>query len=134
MEVHNQLRNDLSNRERKMAIRNHASIHATIIISVMNITVGNQINASDVYQRIISSQIYQKLTLWIKNVHWNTDNRFHWNTEKTKTRAYRKTKIDKTSDNSTDQIEPQKIYTSMACMSSNAEICPKFINLIMGNN
>ena len=46
------------------AIRKHHLIHATIIISVMNVTVGNQIHASDVYWRIISLQIVQNRTLW----------------------------------------------------------------------
>ena len=41
--------------------------------------------------------------------------------EKTKTRAYILKKIDKTSENSTYQSESQKIYASMACMSSNVE-------------
>ena len=54
MEVHTQANNDLKNIKRKKAIRNHHLIHGTLIISVMNVTVGNQIHASDVDQRIIS--------------------------------------------------------------------------------
>ena len=48
VEVHTQLKNSLSKRESKRAIRNDPSIHATIIIIVMNVMVGNQIRASDV--------------------------------------------------------------------------------------
>ena len=51
-----------------------------------------------------------------------SDKKFHWNTGKPKTCAYRSTKIDKTPENSTDQSESQNIYASMAHMSSNAEI------------
>ena len=50
-----------------------------------------------------------------------SDNKVHWNTEKLKTCAYRLTKIDKTSENITDESESQKIYTSMARMYSNEE-------------
>ena len=46
-------------------MRNHPLIHATLIISVMNVTAGNQIRASDVDQRIILLKIFQKWTLWI---------------------------------------------------------------------
>ena len=48
VEVHTQMIKYLSNRESKRAIRNHPSVHATLIISVINTTVGNQIHASDV--------------------------------------------------------------------------------------
>ena len=47
-------KNDLNNRERKKAMRNHPLIHGTIIIGTMNATVGNQIRDSDVDRRIIS--------------------------------------------------------------------------------
>ena len=57
-EVYTQLRNALSNTERKNAIINQASIHATIIISVMNVTSGNRIHDSDVDWRTISLQIF----------------------------------------------------------------------------
>ena len=53
VEVHTQLRNALNKSEIKKAIRNHPLIHGTLIISVMNIRVGNQICDSDVYRRII---------------------------------------------------------------------------------
>ena len=60
VEVHTQLINGLSRRERKMAIRNNPSIHTTLMISIMNVTVGNQICASDVDWRMISLKIVQK--------------------------------------------------------------------------
>ena len=63
MEVHTQLKNDLNNRKSKKAIRNHLLIDGAIIISVMNIIVGNQIRASNVYRRIISLQIVRNWTL-----------------------------------------------------------------------
>ena len=44
-----------------------------------------------------------------------------WNTDKPKTCAYKSTKIDKASNNSTEQNYYQKIYASMACMYSNVE-------------
>ena len=47
-EAHTQLRNSLSNKKRKKAIINQSSIHATLPISVMNVTARNQIQASDV--------------------------------------------------------------------------------------
>ena len=53
VEVHTQRRNDLKNSKRKKDIRNHPLNHGTLIISVMNVTVRNQILASDVDQRII---------------------------------------------------------------------------------
>ena len=64
---HKQLKNDLTTRERIRAIRNHPSINATLIISVLNVMVGNQIRASDVDWRIISLQIFQNQTLQIRN-------------------------------------------------------------------
>ena len=54
VEVHTQLINYLINSKMKNAIKNYPLIHKTLIIRVMNITVGNLICASDVYQRIIS--------------------------------------------------------------------------------
>ena len=66
VEFHIQIRNDLSNTGRKRAPINHPSIHKTLIISVMDITVGNQIRASDVDQRIISLQIFRYQTLQIR--------------------------------------------------------------------
>ena len=74
VEVHIQLINYLSNSKREKSIRNNPLIHATIIIIVMNVIVGNQIRASDGDWRIISSQILQNRTLWIKKVHWNAKN------------------------------------------------------------
>ena len=67
VEVHTQLKNASSNIEMVRVIINHPSIHVTIIIRVMNIMVGNQIRASDVYQRIILSQIFRNRELWIRN-------------------------------------------------------------------
>ena len=66
VEVCNQPRKYLSNREIKRAIRNFSSIHTTIIISLMNVTIENQIRASDVDRRIISLKIVQNWTLWIR--------------------------------------------------------------------
>ena len=57
VDVQNQWKNYLSNREMKRDIKNHPSIHATLIISVLNVMAGNQIRASDVDRRIISLQI-----------------------------------------------------------------------------
>ena len=69
VEVHTQLRNALINIKRKKAIINHYSIHTTLIISAMNITAGNQIRASDVDRRIISSKHFRKPDPLDKNVH-----------------------------------------------------------------
>ena len=66
MEIHTQLRNELSNRESKKAIRNQPSIRATLIISVMNVMGRKQIHASNVYRRIISLQIVRNWTLQIR--------------------------------------------------------------------
>ena len=63
VEFHTQLINYLSNREREMSIRNQPSIHATLMISVLNLTVGNQIRASDVDRSRISSQIFKNWTV-----------------------------------------------------------------------
>ena len=54
--------------------------------------VGNQIRASDVDKRIISLKIPQKPD--------TSDKKVHRNMEKPKTRAYRLTEIDNTSENS----------------------------------
>ena len=105
--------NSLRNRESKKAIRNHPLIHETLIISVMNVMVGNQIHASDVDRRIIQSNFLKPYT---------SNNKFHWKTENPKTCAYRLIKIDKTSENISDESKSHKIYTSMACMYTNAEI------------
>ena len=112
VEVHSEMKNYSSNREIIRSIRNHPSINATLIISVLNVMVGNQIRASDVDKRIISLKIPQKLDTSDKKVHRNMEN--------PKTRAYRLTEIDNTTENSKDQSEQQKIYASMAHMSSNA--------------
>ena len=66
MEIHTQPRNDLSSSERKKAMRNYPLIHATIIISVMNVIVRNQILALDVDQRIILSKSFQNQTPQIR--------------------------------------------------------------------
>ena len=50
VKVHTQLRSDLRNRESKRATRKHPSIHATLIIRVMDVTAENQIRDSYVYQ------------------------------------------------------------------------------------
>ena len=67
MEVHTELRNYVSNSESKKATRNHTLIHTTLRIIVINITVGNQIRATDVDRSIISSQIVQNRTLQDRN-------------------------------------------------------------------
>ena len=54
------------NRETIKKIRNQPSIHATLIISILNIMVIDQILTSDVDWRIISSQIVRNRTLRIK--------------------------------------------------------------------
>ena len=66
VEVHTQLRDALNNTERRKATRKHLSIHATLIISVLNVMVGNPILASDVDRRIISLQIFQNQTIMIR--------------------------------------------------------------------
>ena len=65
-EDHTQLRSDLINRERKRDIRNHLSIHETLIISLMNATVRNQIRPSDVDRRIMQLQIVRNQKLRIR--------------------------------------------------------------------
>ena len=45
VEIHIKLRNDLSNIESENAIIDNLSIHTTLIISVMNVMVRNQIRA-----------------------------------------------------------------------------------------
>ena len=54
----------------------------------------------------------------------------HWNTEKPKTCAYISKKIYKTLENSTYEIDPQKINTSMARMYFNVEITRKHYGYI----
>ena len=68
VEVHIQLINALRNIKRKISIRNHPLIQEIIIISVINVTVGNRISASDVDWRIISLRIDQNQTLWIRKI------------------------------------------------------------------
>ena len=51
-----------------------------------------------------------------------SDKKLHWNTEQPKTRAYKSKKIDKTSEKSIDESEPQKIQTSLEHMYTNEEI------------
>ena len=51
------------------------------------------------------------------------DNKVHWNTKKPKTCAYRSTKIDKTSENSTYKGKSHKIHTSITRMYTNVESC-----------
>ena len=59
VEGHTQLKNALNNSETNNTIRKHPLIHATPIISVMNITVRNQILTLDVDWRIILLQIFK---------------------------------------------------------------------------
>ena len=66
MGVHTQLRYYLSNRESKFSRRNHSLIQGTVITSVVNVTVGNQILASDVYRRISAMQNFQNWTPQIR--------------------------------------------------------------------
>ena len=63
MDVHTQLKNDLNNKEKITEIRNNPSIHKTIIIIALNLTVENKIRASDVDWKIISLQMVQNWTL-----------------------------------------------------------------------
>ena len=70
VEVHTQLINYLRKSEGGKSIRNHPSIHATPIISIMKVTVGNQERASDVDQMIILLQIFRNRTLWIRKFSW----------------------------------------------------------------
>ena len=67
VEVHTQMRDYSSNSERINDIINHPLIHATLIKIVLNVTVGDQINASDVDCRIISLKIFSSRKLWIRN-------------------------------------------------------------------
>ena len=53
----------LKKQKKDKAIRNHLSINTTIIISVLNLTIRNQIHASDVDRGITSSQIVQNWSL-----------------------------------------------------------------------
>ena len=78
----------------------------------MNVTVRNQICASDVDLRIILSQIFQNQTLSIRKF-----------TGKQKSlNSYVQIKrIDKTFENSTDDSDSRNKYMSMALMSINAE-------------
>ena len=67
----------------------------------------------DVGLRITGSKIFRKQKIW----------KIYFTGKKNpKTRAYRSTKIDESSENSTEQNDPQKIYANMAHMSSNTEI------------
>ena len=68
VEVYTQLINALINRKIKKYISNHPLIHATLMVSVTNLTIGNKIRASYVYRRIISLKSFQKRTLWIRRL------------------------------------------------------------------
>ena len=59
VEVHTQLINDLNNNKREKSKRNHSSIHATLIISILNVTARNQIYPSYVDWRTTSLKIVQ---------------------------------------------------------------------------
>ena len=62
-----QTENDLSNKERIMEIINHSSIHASVIISIPNVTIGNQISASYVDLRVTILKTVRNWTLWKRN-------------------------------------------------------------------
>ena len=87
VEVHTRLINDLRNRKRQKSIRNHPLILVSLIISVINIMVGNKIFASDVDCRIILSLIVQNHTLRIRKFTgtykilklFHTDQKNRWN-------------------------------------------------------
>ena len=66
VEVHTQPKNALNKIKKERAIRNHPLIHRNIIISVMNVTYGNQIRASDVDWSITPLQIFLNWTLCIR--------------------------------------------------------------------
>ena len=66
MEVHTQLKNALGKIERKNNLINYPLIQSTLIISVMNVMVGNQIRASYVDQKIILLIIFRNWALWIR--------------------------------------------------------------------
>ena len=51
--------------------------------------------------------------------------------ERPKNSAYRSIEIDKISDKNTEQNESQKIYTSMTCMYSNAEVPRRYFGDIL---
>ena len=68
VEFRTQNRDYLGNIESIRAIRNHPSIHTTLIISIINVMVRNQICASDVDRRIISSRFFQNQTLRIRKL------------------------------------------------------------------
>ena len=61
VDISTQLKHALSNRERIMAIINYPSIHATLIISVLNVTAGN------IY--ILQMWIGGRKTVHIKAIH-----------------------------------------------------------------
>ena len=67
VEAHTQLINALNNIKMENYIKNHSLIHANIIISVINVTVGNQIRALNVDSRIILLQVFQNRTLRIRD-------------------------------------------------------------------
>ena len=58
VDIHAKMRNALSISKNMIAIIIHLLIHATLIVSVMIVTVRNQILASDVDIRIISLQVF----------------------------------------------------------------------------
>ena len=114
VDICTQMINALSNREKKNAVINQPFIHATIIISVMNKTVRNQVCASDVDWRIILLQIVQNRTLRIKKF---TGTRKIFKIVRTD-----KIKYIRHWKNSTDESKSHNVYASMAHVSTNAEI------------
>ena len=67
VEVHTKLIMFSKQNDRKKAIRNYPSIHTTLIISLINVTVRNQIPDSDVNRRIILLQIFRNRKLRMIN-------------------------------------------------------------------
>ena len=112
VEVHTHLKNTLRNSKRGKAIRNHLSIHTTLIIIINehNSWKPNTCFRCGLEDHFIA--IFPKPDTSNKKVHWNM--------KQPKICVYGlKKKIDKTPENSIDESESQKIYESMACLSSN---------------
>ena len=81
----------------------HPSILATLQINVLNVTVGIQVHASDVDWSITELQIFRNQIIRKRK----------FTEKKPKNCAHRSTRIDKTSDKSTEKKYSQKIYTPM---------------------
>ena len=61
VEYHTQLKHYLGSRESERAILNHPSKQTILIIIVLNVTVENQMHASDVDHRISSMEFPNKV-------------------------------------------------------------------------